>query len=727
MPSTLRNSALTNNMIKNLILKCSLLLMPLGFLSCSEDAVKMNRSSGYEDFVSNYNDYISEWLEEQLITIDENKLELEKKIAVAASPEVKAALEKELESVVRSRAKYQNRVDQKEFFSVKTEADIPADLVWENGMDNPTIGDPRAKKGGILHNYIPDFPRTLRPIGPQSNSSFRGELYDNIDVSLVNYHPITKNFIPGLAKEWAIGADGRTVYYKLDPDATYDDGVQVKSNDFLFGLFIRLSDNIAAPYEQQYYKEQFSNVTMFTDSIFSISLPEAKPLLPYFTNITPAPPHFYNEYGPDYEERYQWRIPPTTGAYTVLPEDIKKGRSITLTRVKDWWAKDKKFFKYSNNVDKISYQVIADESKAFELFRLGKIDTFLLGSPEKWYDKMEIDEYFDGYIAKSQFYNVYPRVPRGMYLNVHKAPLNDINVRKGIAHALNFDKVNTILFYGDADRLEQFSEGFEEFSKPGIRARRFSITKAKEYFAKAGYVKSDREGYLVNNRGKRLKVELSWATHPLNDRMMALLQEEAKKAGLEILLDGQQQMVNFKKIVEKRHQIAYSGWGVTPPFPRYYQFFHSENAYDANGNVKQQTNNINSYSDPEMDRLCEIVRGAETLEELREASHKVQQIVHDEAIFIPALNTGYVRMAYWKWMKFPQTKLYEFSTPQVYIPIESYLYWIDVAEQTKMMKALKNNEKFPETNELHDLYRNGVPPLEELEKRELPNTPQPSK
>ncbi len=92
------------------------------------------------------------------------------------------------------------------------------------------------------------------------------------------------------------------MYYKLDPDARYSDGIKVKAKDFMFGLFIRLSDNITDPYSKQYYREQIANVTVYSDSILSVSLPEEKPMLPYFTSVVPlAPPHFYEDYGPDYE------------------------------------------------------------------------------------------------------------------------------------------------------------------------------------------------------------------------------------------------------------------------------------------------------------------------------------------------------------------------------------------------------------------------------------------
>ena len=109
---------------------------------------------------------------------------------------------------------------------------MPEDLVWEDGMDEPEIGDPRATKGGVFRTWMPQFPATVRPFGKESNNSFRGYLYDELEIGLVGMHPLTGKIIPGVAKRWAVSADKRTVYYELDPDARYNDGVKVKAQDF---------------------------------------------------------------------------------------------------------------------------------------------------------------------------------------------------------------------------------------------------------------------------------------------------------------------------------------------------------------------------------------------------------------------------------------------------------------------------------------------------------------
>jgi microcin C transport system substrate-binding protein len=113
------------------------------------------------------------------------------------------------------------------------------------------------------------------------------------------------------------------------------------------------------------------------------------------------------------------------------------------------------------------------------LFRAGELDTFFLTLPELWYEKSEIEPVYKGYIERVTFYNRYPKIPRGFYLNVIKPPLDNLDVRIGIQHAMNWQKVIDVMFRGDAERLNAFNEGYGVFSDPSIRARPFSIDSAR--------------------------------------------------------------------------------------------------------------------------------------------------------------------------------------------------------------------------------------------------------
>ncbi|MEX1116299.1 MAG: ABC transporter substrate-binding protein [Akkermansiaceae bacterium] len=691
----------------------SLLLAACALAStgCRQESQEIERKLGFDEFIPAYNRYIDQWLRTQQ-TFTETEIAKVTAELASADDAARAALETRAKALRLDQERWKFRLGLGGYLKAATLADLPADLIWENGMDQPEIGDPTAKKGGVFRRFIPTFPPTIRPFGDNSNNSFRGDLYDYIDMPLVTLHPETMEIIPGLAREWATSNDGRTIYFRIDPEARYSDGVPVKARDFLIGVYLRVSDNIVNPYAKQYFRENMAQVAMYDDLTVSISLPEAKMYAPVFAGaLTPSPPHFYSEYGPDYNERYQWSFPPTTGAYEVLPEDIVKGASITQSRVKTWWAKDRKYYRYRFNPDKLVHTVVRDESKAFELFRAGELDTFFLTQPQLWYEKSEIDPVYKGYIERVTFYNRYPKVPRGLYLNVTKPPLDNLDVRIGIQHAMNWQKVIDVMFRGDYQRLNSFNEGYVTFSDPSIVARPFSIDAARAAFAKAGYIQEGRDGILTKSDGTRLSVSITYPAMPQIDRIFAILREEAKACGFDLRLDGLEYTVAYKKEMQKQHEMAFGSWLINPPVPDYHQFLHSTNAFDEKGNPKPQTNNLFVWGRPDTDTLSEKVRTATTEGELKDAAWQLQRIIHDEAIFVPGYSVDFMRIGSWRWIKWPDCETTRFSPPVVYDPHEVFVFWVDDEIKAETQSARRTGKEFEETARVVDDYRvlPGVP------------------
>ncbi len=672
---------------------------------CRREATEAPRSLGFDAFLPIYNRYIENWLKTEQEATEKEISRMDAKLS-AADGSASEALVVQLGKLHQDREKWKFRRSLGGYLKVGKPADIPAGLVWENGMDQPEIGDPASKKGGVFRRYIPTFPPTIRPFGDNSNNSFRGDLYDYIDIPLVSLHPETMAAIPGIAKEWAISGDGRTIYFKIDPEARYSDGSPVRARDYLVGVYLRVSDHIVNPYSKQFYRENIAQVAMYDDLTISVSLPEAKIHAPYIAGaITPSPPHFYSAYGSDYNERYQWSFPPTTGAYEVQPKDIIKGASITQTRVKDWWAKDRKYYRYRFNPDKIVHTVVRDESKAFELFRAGELDTFFLTRPERWYEKSEIEPVYKGYIERVTFYNRYPKVPLGLYLNVSKPLLNDRNVRIGIQHAMNWQKVIDVKYRGDYQRLNAFNAGFTIFSDPSIKARPYSIDLARESFRTAGFTSEGSDGILTKPDGTRLSLAVSYNSMPVYDSIFAILREEAKKCGFDLRLDALESTVAYKKEMQKQHEITFGSWLIQPPVPDFHQFLHSSNAYDEKGNLKPQTNNTFVWARPDTDALCEQVRTGRTAEELKEAAWKLQHIMHDEAIFVPGFSVDFVRIGSWRWVRWPDCENTRFSPPVVYDPHEVFVFWVDEKIQEETQTARRTGTAFPESTKTVDTYR----------------------
>ncbi len=600
-----------------------------------------------------------------------------------------------------------------DFFGFKTEADLPQDLVWEDGAEQAEIGSPKATKGGTRYRRLQDFPRTLRTAGPDSNGSFRPYLLDDLGMVLAKPHPQTGEMYPGLAKSWAVDKPNKTVYMKLDPRATFSDGVPITADDYLFMFWFYRSPYISAPWFNSNYSTRFTNISRYSDHIISISLPQAKPDIAYFAlSVRPIPKHFYKEMGEDFVDRYQWEFVPTPGPYIIKAVDIRKGRSITLTRLDNWWAKDLKFYRHRFNADRVQFNVIRDTAKAFEAFKRGDIDQFGLNLAEYWYDKLPdaAPDVEAGYIKKAVFYNQRPRPPYGLWINTDRPLLNNLDLRQGIAHATNWKLVIDKFFRGDSARLSTSNDGYGEFSHPDLKAREFDIERALQYFSAAGFSQRGPDGILRNTNGERLSLTLTTGYSSMKD-VLTILKQEAAKAGLEFRIEVLDGTASWKKVQEKKHDISFTAFGrFLEMYPRFWEHFHSFNAYDTafleDGSInpqrklKTQTNNLESFAIPEMDQLIEQYRASEDKQEMIELAHRMAELHHNYASFIPGFYQGFFRVGYWRWLHYPE----DFSSKHASGPGELFVEWIDATEKQQTLDAKKTNEKFESSITIYDQW-----------------------
>ena len=607
------------------------------------------------------------------------------------------------------------------FFRVATPQDIPASLVWEDGSDLPEFASPQAQKGGTYRSFIDDFPRTLRTTGPDANGSFRPYILDDNTMLFARRHPNDTSigpsgfrYYPGIAKSWAVDRAGKQVFVRIDPDARWSDGQPITVDDVFFLFFFYQSSYIRQPWYNNWYTRSYTGVTRYDKLTFSIGMPEMKPdVVAHVLEVDPIPAHFFKELGDDFAERYQWRPQPTSGAYVVRDEDIKKGQSIALTRNKDWWAKDKKFWRYRYNFDRIFLNVIRDTPKAFEAFKKGDIDTFGLTLPTYWYDKLPDSDPLvqGGYVAKSVFYNQIPRPTYGLYMNQARPLLDNHDVRVGIQYATDWDKVIKEYFRGDYVRMRTTSDGYGEFTEPTIQPRGYSIDKALDAFAKAGFTKRGADGILVNSAGQRLSFTVTSGWDHLRD-VLTILREQAAKAGLEFRIEVLDGTAAWKKVQEKQHDIQFTAVSVSPEmYPRYWESYHSVNAYEqaflADGKPnperkpKPNTNNLQSIAIPELDKMIETYRASGDAKEMKRLAFAMEKILYEDASFAPGFVTPFYRVGYWRWIKWPEG----FNAKLTRSSNELWLAWIDADLKKEVEEARKAGKTFPPIIEKHEQYR----------------------
>jgi microcin C transport system substrate-binding protein len=572
---------------------------------------------------------------------------------------------------------------------------------WLTNDIDPEYADPNAKKGGFYRSFMLSFPMTLRFVGPDSNNSFRDAILNN-HANLITIHPNTLNIIPYIATHWAYGDDNKTMYFKLNPKARWSDGKPITPEDFAYTIDFMRSKEIVAPWYNNYYSEEIEGVKVIDGHTLSVSSSKERPKedLHLYLSLMPIPKHFYHPLGKDYVEKYNWAIPPNSGPYQI--SEIKKGKSITFARKKAWWAKDLRYYRNRFNIDKVTIKVIRDINIAWEHFKKGQLDAFGLTLPSYWHEKSAGEGVFkNGFVNKLWFYTDQPEASSGMWLNMDDEILKDQNVRLGLAHAMNIDKVIKQVLRGDYERLHRHYTGYGPYTNTKIKARDFDLKKADDFLKKGGWTKRGPDG--IRTKGdKRLSLTVTYSFEPHTERLV-VLKEEAKKAGIELTLNRMDGSAAFKSFLEKKHQIAWTGWGPGHR-PAFWEHYHSVNAH------KTQTNNITNTDDKELDKLIDAYREAKTGAERIALSLKIQEKVDAIAAFIPTFSVPYYRLGYWRWIKLPKvpgTKLSDSSLQSFDNDVGATggLFWIDQAEKKKTMKALKAGKKSEPTVVIDETYK----------------------
>ncbi|MGF1687959.1 extracellular solute-binding protein [Photobacterium japonica] len=588
-------------------------------------------------------------------------------------------------------------------------AAVPDNLVWETNNSEPLFASSEAQFGGTLRTEIPSFPQTFRTAGPDSNGAFRVWLLDG-QPQLLQRHPDTLKYIPDVATHWAVGEDNKSIYFKLNPAAKWSDGKPLTASDYSYMLSFYRSKDIVAPWYNTYYSEHLDRITALDDHTLEVVFSKArdKADLMYFAHgLRPRPAHFYqptkdeNNDGVDdnYVRRFNFKAEPTLGAYHV--GKVRKGKSITMQHAgKDWWGYTNRYYQNRYNVEKIRVKVIRDSDIAYKHFQKGDLDVYSLGRPALWHDKSNTEPFQKGYIHKFWGYNQMEVGAGNFWLNTDKPLLDDILVRQGVAQALDVDGLNKNVLRGDFVRKPNgLGVGAGAFTNESISPLPFDPAKAIAAFEAAGFTTVGSDGIRENDKKQRLSFAVTYS-YQTQTPQLAYLREQAKAAGLELVMNLVDGSSAFKYVLEKKHDISYHGMGISPR-PQYWGYFHSDNA------GKPQNNNFTNFATPELDKLIIEFRTAFSTTEKARLSRQIQQIVHDATVIVPGVMSPYTREAHWRWIKYPDQPMQKKS--QLLFTIGGLYdlgqYWIDNDLKKETKKAMKKGVTFEPVTIMDTKYK----------------------
>ncbi len=468
---------------------------------------------------------------------------------------------------------------------------------WTTAQSGP-IGDPRAIRGGVISSSIPNWPENLRRYGTGSNTWLNYLVSDLCYESLCSIHPNTLQTLPSLATHWQVSDDNMTFRFRIDPRARWSDGKPVVADDWIATYRLVNDDTLIDPMTKSVICGKMEEPVALSKYMLEVHCKEKswRNFLS-FAGMTPLPAHeLAGLTGKDYLDKYNFRYTAVSGPYHVLPEDIRKNESLILTRRNDYWADDQPSNQGRYNFEKIRFVVVRDRRLSFDKVCKGELDFHPVFTAKWWVeDVTPLDAYKRGQLIRREIFTKFPKGFQGMAYNMRGKPLDDVRVRKALAHLYDRRTLLKKFAYDQYVPLRSYYPG-SDAENPENEMVEYEPETAMALLREAGFTQRDSDGTLLRD-GERMSITIMYRS-PAFEKYLTSYQEACRKVGVELKLNLVTPETLWKSAMERSFQVAGMAWGaVLYPNPR--TSWHSSMA-DQPG-----SNNITGFKSDVADQLIE--------------------------------------------------------------------------------------------------------------------------
>ena len=547
---------------------------------------------------------------------------------------------------------------------------------WQTNTDYDLIGDPRAIKGGVYREYMPNFPGTLRIDGPESNTSLNSLITSLVYETLLSMHATTLDYIPALATHWQVSPDKLTYRFRLNPNARWSDGQPVTADDVVATWSFAMDKGLQAPMTALVFQKFEKPVA---ESRYIVRV-KSKVLnwrnFMYFAQSLPIlPAHVLKTVdGAAYLKEYNFKLLPGTGPYRVDEADVVKGKSVTIRRRHDYWAEKQRRIAGTGNFEEIREVVVRDQNLAFEMFKKGDLDAYYVNISRQWVEEMNFDKVQRGLVQKRKIFNDSPIGVQGMAMNTRKAPYSDVRVREALQHLFNRPLLIEKLFFNEYTPMNSYYAG-SLYENPANPTNAYDPQLALKQLAEAGWTTRDAQGRLLKS-GQPLTIELlydSKSTEPY----LTIYQDDLRKVGISLNLRLVTPETMFSLVMERKFDMVTIGWGGLL-FPNPETSYHSTLA-DVNN-----TNNLTGFKNRRVDELLDVY-DREFDQARREAIiREIDGLLASSHDYVLQWQAPFHRLGYWNKFGMPEGYITRFGDYRDLIS----LWWIDPQKEAALARAM---------------------------------------
>ena len=538
---------------------------------------------------------------------------------------------------------------------------------WVN-PDAPKAGTVRIMASGTFDTLNP---YTFKGSSPISTANFQQYGVTELNATLMAgtgaYDPSGDEPASSyglIAKSVEFSDDRSWVVFNLRPEARFHDGVPISAYDVAFSYRLLLKDG--HPQYRTNLQEVKRVDILNRHRIRFVFKRSGNPLLIMRLGELPVLPQHYWK---DRDFKATTFEPPLgSGPYRIT--QVSPGRSLTFSRVKDWWGEQLPVNRGKYNFDRIEVEFYRDSHVAFEAFKAGEFDFYIEQQAKNWANGYDFPAVAQGEIVKAEIPHSIPTQTQALFMNTRRAVFADRKVREALAMMFDFEWTNRALFSNSYIRASSyypnsefsatgkpegaewlllspyrkqlparlFTEAFQIPQTEGRGIPRETLRRALGLLAEAGWKPSGER--LVNSKGEVLRFEIL-LVNPGLERIYQPYIQNLSRLGIEAGIRS----VDRAQYKQRLDQFDFDAISLTlgqtlSPGLEQWLYFHSSQAKIKGGK------NYAGIDHPVVDALLEKLLSAKTRDQQVAATRALDRVLLWQHYTIPNWYINYHRLAY---------------------------------------------------------------------------------
>jgi peptide/nickel transport system substrate-binding protein len=412
------------------------------------------------------------------------------------------------------------------------------DLARPHRDDGPVFG-------GSLVVGIRSEPQTWNRLLATDQVSH--EITELIHGALVRVNRVTQEIEPRLAESWSFSEDGKTLTFKLRPDARFSDGEPFTAEDVAFTFRALHDPEVASPLVETAMVDGEPLVPEVVDPLtIRFALPTRTAVVErLFDSLYILPRHrleasldngsFASEYGIGASGES------IVGLGPFLLEGYLPGQRVILRRNPHFWeqSEDGRRLPY---LDSIVFEIAPDANALMLRFREGKLDLLQPVSPEDFLaleksgrSNLRLLDIGPGSAPERLWFNLNPE--SSFVSPDKKAWFGDTRFRRAVSLAIDRNAITQVVYLDLASTASgPVSPANHEWWNESVEPTPFDRERAKGLLREAGF-DWDGAGTLVDGQGRPVSFTLvTNADNPHRVKTGALIQEDLAQIGIEMSL-----------------------------------------------------------------------------------------------------------------------------------------------------------------------------------------------